>query len=335
MKFIAIIAFLVSLGAASASPDNSNPLIFERTITLSGVTGKFDHFAMDGVGNRLFAAATGNQTVEVIDLATGKSVQSISGFGKPHGLAWVSETGRLFVADGSKGKLDVLEGSPLRVTKSIALSEDADDMVYDSAGPVLYVGHGGTDALNPASIAVIDAVTLAVVKTIPVAAHPEALDIDTVHDRIFANISDKGEVAVIDGRKQAIADKWTLADEKGNTPMAYDAADNVLLIGCRAPAKLIALDATSGKELGTAAADTGADDLFYEAHTHHAYLITGAGVVDTYTVMHDGSLQSLTPTRTAAGAKTGLLVPSQSALYVGIPVPGDSGQIRVYKTTAK
>jgi hypothetical protein len=335
MKLTAITALLVFLGVASPHPEDSTSLTFERTITLTGVTGKFDHFAIDEAGNRLFAAATGNQTVEIIDLATGKSVQSVSGFGKPHGLAWVRETGRLFVADGSNAELDVLEGSPLKVVKKIALSEDADDMVYDGMRRVLYVGHGGTNAQNPAGIAVIDAVRLTVVRTIPVAAHPEALDIDPVHDRIFANISERGEVAVIDGKRQAIIAKWPLANAKGNTPMAYDAADNILLIGCRTPAKLIALDATSGKELATAPADAGADDLFYEPRTHRAYLITGSGVVDSYTVTSERTLQGLAPTSTASGAKTGLLVPLRSSLYVGIPGSGDAAQIRIYRTAAK
>lgn len=335
MKLTAITALLFLLGTASPHPEDDTSLSFDRTITLAGVIGKFDHFAIDEAGNRLFAAATGNQTVEVIDLGTGKSVQSVSGFGKPHGLVWVSETARLFVADGSNAELDVLQGSPLRVMKKIVLSEDADDMVYDSANRMLYVGHGGTNAQNPAGIAVVDAVSLAVVKTIPVATHPEALDIDTAHDHIFANISEKGEVAVIDGATKSIVARWTLADEKGNTPMAYDAVDNMLLIGCRTPARLIALDATSGKELATAAADSGADDLFYEPRTRHAYLITGAGVIDSYAITRDRGLQSLATTRTVYGAKTGLLVPSRSVLYVGIPGSGDSAQIRVYRTTAK
>jgi YVTN family beta-propeller protein len=51
------------------------------------VQGKFDHLAIDIKGNRLFIAATGNHSVEVIDLKSNKVQQSIVGLGKPHGLA--------------------------------------------------------------------------------------------------------------------------------------------------------------------------------------------------------------------------------------------------------
>ena len=70
---------------------------------LPGVAGKFDHLAIDAARSRLFIAATGNHSVEVIDLQSGKVQQSITGLGKPHGLAWVAATGSLYIADGSLG----------------------------------------------------------------------------------------------------------------------------------------------------------------------------------------------------------------------------------------
>ena len=57
-------------------------------------TGKFDHFAIDTANHKLFVAATGNHSVEVLDLSSGKVSQSITGLGKPHGLAWIPDTGR-------------------------------------------------------------------------------------------------------------------------------------------------------------------------------------------------------------------------------------------------
>jgi hypothetical protein len=43
-----------------------------QTIPLPEVKGRFDHFAIDTKGQRLFVAALGNDTVEVLDLAAGK-----------------------------------------------------------------------------------------------------------------------------------------------------------------------------------------------------------------------------------------------------------------------
>ena len=265
-------------------------LKLQRTIDLPGVAGKFDHFAIDEDGNRLFAAATGNKSVQIVNLATNKRAGVLEGLGKPHGLAWIPATHRLFVADGGKANLDVYEGEPLKLVKEIELSEDADDMVYDPATKLLYVGHGGTNAANPARVAVIDTAALSLVANLPVASHPEALELDAEGDRIFVNIADSGQIVVIDGKTHAIVDTWTLKNMKGNTPLAYDAADHLLLVGCRAPSQLVVLSARNGQVIASAMSDAGADDLFYERSTHHAYLIVGSGAVDAYALSPEGKL---------------------------------------------
>ena len=338
MKIFSVALIVCSLGVASAMCQTDSPLVLERRIVLAGVKGKFDHFALDERGGRLFAAATGNKSVEVVDLASGKIVESLTGLGKPHGLAWVEKTGqkgRLFVADGEKASLEVFEGVPLKLVKSVPLSEDADDMVYDSGSGLLYVGHGGSNATNPASVAIVDATRLTVAKQLRMATHPEALELDATTRRIFVNISDTGEVVVIDGAAQGKMKTWKLTNTKGNTPLAYDAQDGLLLVGCRAPAKLLALSGANGMEMGSSVADSGADDLFFEPKTHRAYLIAGSGAIDTYTVSPDGKLQAMAVIHTVAGAKTGLLAPSQGLLYIGIPGVNAASEIDVYRTGAK
>jgi hypothetical protein len=335
MRKAIVLGVCTFVSILSAHCQNDSPLHLQRTIDLPGVTGKFDHMAIDETGHRLFVAATGSNAVEVVDLASGKVQQSLTGLGKPHGLAWIPEGGVLFVADGSKAELDVFSGSPFRLVKNIKLSEDADDMVFDPATRLLYVGHGGTDSRNPGAVAVVDTRTLAIVADLAVEAHPEGLELDPVHNRIFVNISDTGQVVVIDGKTHAISRTWKLVDTTGNTPLAYDAASNRLLLGCRMPATLVVLDGDTGKERMHAPADTGVDDLFYEASSGRAYFITGKGVIDSFALSQEDTLQILPRTETAAGAKTGLLVPAKKALYVGIPGTSGSAQIRVYATSEK
>jgi hypothetical protein len=326
-------AVLLCLGAPILQSQAPAPgLKLRQTITLDGVKGKFDHFAMDEEGNRLFAAAPGNQSVEVIDLAAGKVVDSLKGFVKPHGLAWIASTRTLFVSDGGKGELAIYSGSPLKRVKTVSLSEDADDMVYDQATGLLYVGHGGANATNPAEVAVVDANKQSLVTELPVAMHPEGLEIDANSDRIFANIADAGQVVVIDGKTHSVSATWRLKSAKGNTPLAYDQADDVMLIGCREPARIIALDGRQGSELSILSASAGADDLFFDRTTHRAYLISGEGAIDTVQLLAGGILKPVTVTRTVSGAKTGLLDPASGLLSIGIPGTTASAAIRIYQT---
>jgi hypothetical protein len=338
MKILPVALIIWSLGVTSALCQTDSPLVLERRIVLTGVKGKFDHFALDERRGRLFAAVTGNKSVEVVDLASGKTIESLTGMGKPHGVAWVEKVGqrgRLFVADGEKASLQVFEGEPLKLVKSIPLSEDADDMAYDSESGLLYVGHGGSNATNPASIAIVDTTRLTIEKQLPAAAHPEALELDPALRRVFVNISDTGEVLVIDSAAPDRPKTWKLTNTKGNTPLAYDTQDGLLLVGCRTPAKLLALSAANGMEMGSSVADSGADDLFFEPKTHRAYLIAGSGAIDTYAVSPDGKLRPMAVTHTAVGAKTGLLVPSKGLLYIGIPGVDVASEIDVYRTGTK
>jgi YVTN family beta-propeller protein len=332
MKIITVAAFLLWVGVLSAQAQMASPLSLQRTITLPGVTGKFDHFAYDPDGNRLFVASAGNHSVEVIDLSSGKVTESLTGLGKPHGLAWIAETKRLFASDGLQGDLKIYDGAPLQQMKSIGLSDDADDMVYDGGTKLLYVGHGG-GTVHPAKIAVVDTTSQTVVTNLPVATHPEGLEIDKANDRIFANIADAGEIAVIDGKTHARSATWKLTRAKDNVPLAYAEESQILFVACRTPARLVILDGNSGKELADLPSDAGADDIFYDAELHRIYLIAGSGAVDVYEIDANKSVRALSVTRTSTGAKTGLLVPSQHTLYVGVPgSDGKQALILVYAT---
>jgi DNA-binding beta-propeller fold protein YncE len=335
MKLISILLG-VALGALSAIAQPTQPLVMQQIIKLPGVPGKFDHFAIDLAGKRLFAAATGNHSVEVIDLATGKVVQSISGLGKPHGLVWAASTHTLYVADGALAELREYRGAPLELAGTLKLSNDADDMVYNEADHLLFVGHGGSDAKAPASIAVVDTDGFRRKTNISVGSHPEALEIDPESRRVFANIADSGEVGVLDGAGNALSTSWKLKGAGHNVPLAYDLQDHVLYVACRTPAVLLALDGSSGKELARIPTGDGADDLFYDRAARQVYVVAGAGEVDVFQAGAPGTLHFLGKVPTAPGAKTALFVPQQSLLYVGIPGVGDgSAEIRVYSTSFK
>jgi len=333
MKIVITAALSIWAGALALHAQTNSPLTLQRTLPLPQGTGKFDHFAVDLQANRLFIAAPGNHSVEVLDLNTGKVTETLAGLGKPHGLAWIAESNTLYASDGTQGDLKIFSGSPLKQVKSVTLSDDADDLVYDAAGSLLYVGHGGSDAANPARVAVIDTTSQTLLKELPVATHPEGLEIDNAKQRIFVNVADAAEVAVIDARTSSLAHPWKITRASDNVPLAFDQEHGVLFVACRTPARLVVLDGTSGRELADLPSATGADDLFYDAELHRIYLIAGGGEVDVYEIGADKAVRAIGVTKTSPGAKTGLFVPSQHALYVGVVATGGKeAEIRVYGT---
>jgi len=85
------LSFLMSPVAAGAQ---ESPLQLMQTILLPGVEKCIDHRAVDLPHKRLFIAALGNNTVEVVDLQAGKRFHTISGLHEPQGLAHVPSINR-------------------------------------------------------------------------------------------------------------------------------------------------------------------------------------------------------------------------------------------------
>jgi hypothetical protein len=80
--------FLVLLAQEPATTQ-SEPLTSKQAIELPGVEGRIDHLAVDLARGRLFVAALGNDSVEVVDLVAGKHAQSLRGPKEPQGArAW-------------------------------------------------------------------------------------------------------------------------------------------------------------------------------------------------------------------------------------------------------
>src|SRR5512140_1881128 len=95
------LATVLLLGRLVCPASGGEPaaLNLTRTIPLPGVSGRFDHFAIDVEGRRLFVAALGNNTLEVIDLAAGRRVQSIAGMSKPTGVLFLPQANQVLVAN--------------------------------------------------------------------------------------------------------------------------------------------------------------------------------------------------------------------------------------------
>ena len=110
-----------------------------QTIPIQNVAGRIDHMDIDVQGQRLFVAALGNNSVFVVDLASGKIIRSITGFNEPQGVVYIPETRSLFVSNGGNGTVDVIDTGSFSLVRTISFSSDADNMKYDPISKLVYV----------------------------------------------------------------------------------------------------------------------------------------------------------------------------------------------------
>src|SRR6266704_3432319 len=252
------------------------PLLLVQEIPLPNVGGRIDHFTFDAKRKRVIGAALGNNTVEVVDTFAGRDIHSIAGAADPQGVVFVGDLNKLFVANGTDGKLRIYDGDSFNLLDTVDIGEDADNVRYDPVEKKVYVAFGGAEG---GGIAVIDAGSGKRLEDVAkLEAHPESFQIATSKPVIFANIATKAKVVVIDRATHKVTD-WPLTTGKANYPMALDEADHRLFVVTGKPAQLVALDSESGATVASIPCVNDADDLYYDVGRKRIYVPGGEGFI--------------------------------------------------------
>jgi hypothetical protein len=313
----------VLLGAIPARAEDPGPLRLEKEIPLPGVEGRIDHISVDEAGQRLFVAALGNGSVEIVDLRKGERTAEIKGLEEPQGLYYDSKTDRLFVATGGDGKLRVYEGKSLVLQETQEFGEDADNVRYDQQTGDVWVGYGN-------GIAIVNSAGQKV-GSIALDSHPESFQFGETGDRVYVNVPKRIGVVVVDRRKRIVLAKWGLGASLANYPMALDDANKRLFVGCRLPARLVVLDPTSGRIVDTLPTVGDTDDVFYDATRRMVYVVGGEGAVETLRQRDPDHYERAGRTITGPGARTGFFLQNSSRLYVAVPHRGSqAAKVLVY-----
>ncbi len=305
------------------------PLHLVQTIALDDVEGRIDHMAVDLRQKRLYVAALGNNTVEIIDLKRGKRVGTIHGTKEPQGVTVLPQSGAFVIASGGDDKCRLYDTSK-KLRATIGGLDDADNTRYDPAANLIYVGYG------EGALAVIDPHGFRKVADIQLDGHPESFQIDTAADRVFVNVPDARQIAVIDRSSRKVLAKWPLSEASANFPMALDESNHRLFVGCRSPAKLLVLDSATGGVKAQLDCPGDVDDLFYD-DANKRHLCGGwRRICCRFRSDQCGHLRAIRPDHNRPRARTALFVPTLQRIYVAIPHRGSqAAQLRVFQVAPR
>jgi hypothetical protein len=328
MKNVSILCLLTLIcGSAGFSQEQSrapetSPLLLVQEIPLPNVGGRIDHFTFDRKRKRVIGAALGNNTVEVVDTFSGRDIHSITGAAAPQGVVYVGELDRLFVANGTDGKLRVYDGDSFKLLNTLDIGEDADNVRYDPAEKRVYVAYGGD---QEGGIAVVDATSMKRLDDVATLdAHPESFQIALSRPVIYANIATKAKVVLIDRNTHKVTD-WPLKTGKANYPMALDESDHRIFVVTRRPAQLVVIDSDSGATLASVGCVNDADDLYYDAGRKRIYIPGGEGFLSVIQQTDRDHYQSLAKVPTTIGARTGLWYEKRDRFYLAVPAGSKQG----------
>jgi DNA-binding beta-propeller fold protein YncE len=305
-----VVAVVAGMPAASA-------MDLVSTIPLPGVKGRIDHLSADPRTHRIFVAALGNDTVEMLDTRSDRR-RTIAGLGEPQGVLYLPDSDRLFIANGGSNRVDVVDVASLSVVRRVEGMNDADNVRYDATARKVWVGYG------KGALRMLEPPSGESAGEIPLPGHPESFQLEQGGSRAFVNVPTARSVVVVDRTKRQVIDRWETPGVSSNYPMALDETGERLFVGARTPPTLLVYDTASGKVVARLPIGKDTDDVFFDAERKRIYVICGEGKVNVF--------RQDTPDRyvieesldTAPRARTGLFVPEEAMLYVAAPASGAS-----------
>jgi DNA-binding beta-propeller fold protein YncE len=265
-----------------------------QTIPVPGDDG-WDHPTVDSAARRLYV--THGTHVAVIDIDSGQLVGKIDDTPGVHFTVIDPELGRGFISNGGAARLTVFDTKTLATIGQIkSTGENPGPTVFDPATKRVF-----TFDLNTNNATVVDAKEGKVVGAFDLGGKPELAGTDA-RGSIFVNLVQKNVVLQIDARTMTVGQTWPVAPCEGPRTMAVDQNNGRLFIGC-ANRRMVVLDSSNGRVIGSVPIGSGPDDSAYDPETHLIYISNGDGTVSIIQQESSDQYSLLDTVKTAPGAR--------------------------------
>jgi YVTN family beta-propeller protein len=165
---------------------------------------------------RLYVTNSAGNTVDVIDPATNKQVQTIYGIELPHGVVFSPDGSRVYISNEAENILDVVDGSTGHIVEKVPLGGHPNNLTITKDGKRVLVGIRE----NSGWLEVIDAASLKKTKSIPVSGPVHNVYVTPDGKYAVAGSIDAKNLTVVDLQmEQAV---WNLNLGSGVRPMAFE-----------------------------------------------------------------------------------------------------------------
>src|SRR5258706_223907 len=242
----AVGAVMTLIGASAFAADTQYQFVKEIAV---GGSAQWDYLKVDSDSHRLYLSHA--TKVEVIDLDKGAIIGAIEDTPGVHGIAVAPKLGRAFTSNGKENKASIVDLKTLKTLMKVTTGANPDSILYEPVENQVYTFNG-----KGRSATVFDPQSGKVVATVDLGGKPEFSQSD--NGRVFVNLEDKSEVAVIDVKTHKVTNRWPIAPGAAASGMAIDLEHHRLFLGCDNK-KMVMLDTSSGKVLATVPIGAGVD----------------------------------------------------------------------------
>ena len=303
MKAISIATLLLSVGVAAAAYAAAPAYKIVDRIKVQN--GGFDYATFDPATGQVLMARPNFTTT--IDVKTGK-VGEIKAAARGHIALPIPGTPLLVVTQRA-GNILIVDGKTDKVEATLKGGKNPDGATYDPATKLVFaMNHDSGDST------VVDPATKKVVGTIPIGGDLE-FPVADGKGKVFVNIEDKNQIAVIDAKAKKVLTRYTLKDCDGPTGLAYDAADKYLVSSCDGTAKIIRAD--NGAEVASLKIANQPDAVIFDATRKLAFIpCRTPGVMEVISFANPAKPEVVQHLPTQLGTRTGTIDPGTGRIYM-------------------
>ena len=166
---------------------------------------------------RLYVTNSAGNTVDVIDPATNKQVQTIYGIELPHGVVFSPDGSRIYISNEAESILDVVDGISGRILEKLPLGGHPNNLTITKDGKRVLVGiRESTGWLE-----VFDTASLKKTKSIPVSGPVHNVYVTPDGKYAVAGSIDSKNLTVVDLQTEEAV--WNLNMGSGVRPMTFEA----------------------------------------------------------------------------------------------------------------
>jgi DNA-binding beta-propeller fold protein YncE len=287
-----------------------------------GAAPGFDHADVYRAGGRIYVAHTGADRVDVLDCAQHTFLRSLPDLPGVAGVLVDEANDLLFTSDRGAARVSVFRCSDETLLGRVEVGPHPNGLAFDSLRRRLYAFNVGEPLGENCTASIVDIDTLRVVDELSLPGRPRWALYDEERDRIYANIRDPAEIAVIDCDRSAIEHALPVPSA-GPHGLWLDAGR----LFCAADGgSLVVLDRDSGKVVEQLPLPGVPDVVMLDRELQRVYVAVGdPGVVCSF---DSERLQLLETVQTERGAHTTGWDPVGRCLYLFCP---GSGGAQVYE----
>jgi DNA-binding beta-propeller fold protein YncE len=281
----------------------------------AGAVAGFDHADvwLGGSGSRMYVAHTGADRIDVIDCQARTFLRSLDGLPGVAGVLIDQEHDLLFSSDRGCGRVSIFRCSDETLLGQVGVGPHPNGLAYDQRRRRLYAFNLGEPVGEGCTASIVDLDAMAVIAKVPLPGRPRWALYDEERDRVYANIRNPAEIAVIDC-KQAEIVRALPVPSSGPLGLWLDAGR----LFCAADGgALIVLDRDTGDELQNLPLPGVPDVVMHDPDLQRLYVAIGApGVVCSF---DSARLEPVERIETEEGAHTIGWDPDGRYLYVFCP----------------